>query len=124
MVAHSMSSIRNTVVVALLQVGVIVVAVLAAGLCHRVWATSGLALPAPVALLYSYGVAGLLIPLSWAAGAAALQIRSGVSEDLRVLTFWLGVLILIALAIFVLYADVSPWLTFLNVRGGDDAGAN
>ncbi|HEV2331239.1 MAG TPA: hypothetical protein VGY56_20855 [Verrucomicrobiae bacterium] len=119
-----MSSIRNTVVVALLQVGVMVVAVLAAGICHRVWATSGMALPTPVSLLYNYGVAGLLIPLAWAAGATALQIRSGVSDDLRVLMFWLGVVILIALAIFAVYADVSPWLTFPDPGGGDAGGGD
>lgn len=115
-----MSSIRNTVVVALLQVGVIVAAVLAAGICHRVWMSRGWPPPPLVALLCSYGVIGLLVPLAWIAGAAVLHIRTGVSEDVRVLMFWLGVLVLIALAAFALYADVSPWLMFLKSAG--DAG--
>ncbi|HTV42971.1 MAG TPA: hypothetical protein VMF08_20570 [Candidatus Sulfotelmatobacter sp.] len=121
-----MSSIRNTVVVALMQVGVIVAAVLAAGVCHKVWTTREWAVPSPVALLYNHGVAGLLIPLAWVTGAAVLQTRSSVSEDARVLMFWLGVLVLIALIIFAAYADISPWLVFLRNAGngeGDDAGA-
>lgn len=118
-----MSSIRNTVVVALLQVGVIVAAVLAAGICHRVWMSRGWPPPPLVALLCSYGVVGLLVPLAWVAGAAVFHIRPGVSEDLRVLMFWIGVLVLIALAAFALYADVSPWMVFLrNAGSGDDSG--
>jgi hypothetical protein len=115
-----MSSIRNTIVVALLQVGVIVAGVLAAGICERVWISRNWPPPPMVALLYSYGVIGLLIPLVWAAGAAALHARSGVSEDLRVLMFWLGVFVLIGLAAFVVYADVSPWVAFLKNAGISD----
>jgi hypothetical protein len=118
-----MSSIRNTVVVALMQVGVIVAGVLAAGVCHRVWTGSGRTEPSPAALLYSHGVVGLLIPLVWVTGAAVLQTRSSVSEDARILMFWLGVLLLIALIVFAAYADISPWLAFLNLgMGDDDAG--
>ncbi|HEX3626986.1 MAG TPA: hypothetical protein VH280_16370 [Verrucomicrobiae bacterium] len=118
-----MSSIRNTVVVALLQVGVIVAAVLAAGVCHRVWLSRGWVSPILVMLFYNYGVAGLLIPLTWAAGAVALQIRPGVSEDVRILMFWLGVLILIVLVVLAVYADVSPWLVYLRNTGNpDDTG--
>ena len=117
-----MSSIRNTVIVALMQVGVIVAGVLAAGICHRVLATSELPMPSPVALLYNHGVVGLLIPLAWVTGAAMLQTRSSVSEDARILMFWLGVLTLIALIIFAAYADISPWLVFFDVRMADDAG--
>lgn len=117
-----MSSIRNTVVVALMQVGVIVAGVLAAGICHRVWIASNMPEPSLVALLYNHGVAGLLIPLAWVTGAAVLQTRSNVSDDARILMFWLGVLVLIALIIFTAYADISPWLTSFDVGMANDAG--
>jgi hypothetical protein len=118
-----MGSIRNTVVVAIMQVGVIVAGVLAAGVCHRIWTSRDWPLPPLVALLYNYGIAGLLIPVAWSIGAVVLQTRAGVSEDLRVLMFWLGVLALILLLLFVLYADVSPWLVFLrNASHPDDTG--
>lgn len=116
-VSDIMASIRNTVVVAILQVGVVVAGVLAAGVCHRVWTSHDWAPPALVALLCHYGIAGLLIPMAWAAGAIVLQTRAGVSEDVRVLTFWLGVLALMVLVVFAAYADVSPWLVFLRNAG-------
>ena len=112
-----MASIRNTVIVAILQVGVIVAGVLAAGVCHRVWVSSNLPLPPLVALLYNYGVAGLIIPLAWVTGAATLHTRSGVSDDVRTLMFWLGILVVIALTVFALYADVPPWLMYMYNMG-------
>ena len=119
-----MASIRNTVVVAILQVGVIVVGVLAAGLCHRVWMSRDWPPPPLIALLYNHGIAGLVIPLAWIIGAATLHTRPGVSDDVRALMFWMGVLVLVALIFFALYADVSPWLQFLrNAGNADDAGA-
>lgn len=118
-----MASIRNTVVVAILQVGVIVAGVLAAGICHRVWTSRDWPLPPLVTLFYNHGIAGLIIPMAWVTGAAALHTRSGVSDDVRALMFWLGVLVLVALIVFALYADVSPWLGFLKNSGNaDDAG--
>lgn len=107
-----------------MQVGVIVAGVLGAGVCHRVWLSRDWPLPPLVALLYNYGIAGLLIPMAWAIGAVALQIRAGVSEDVRVLMFWLGVLALIALVVFVAYADVSPWLVYLRNAGNADEGGD
>jgi uncharacterized membrane protein len=108
--------------VAILQVGVIVVGVLAAGICHRVWTSRDWPLPPLVALFYNYGIAGLLVPLAWIVGAAVLHTRAGVSEDVRALMFWLGVLVLIALAVLATYADVSPWLVFLRNAGNGDDG--
>jgi len=107
-----------------MQVGVIVAGVLAAGVCHRVWTGRDWPVPPLVALLYNYGIAGLLIPLAWAAGAVVLQIRAGVSEDVRVLMFWLGVLALIMLLAFAVYADVSPWLVFLKNTGNPEDGGD
>ncbi|HUA66270.1 MAG TPA: hypothetical protein VME24_10505 [Alphaproteobacteria bacterium] len=117
-----MGSIRNTVVVAILQVGVVVAAVLAAGICHRVWMSGNLPVPRLIALLCHFGFAGLLIPLVWITGAAMLHTRPGVSDDARALMFWLGVLVLVALTIFALYADVSPWLVYLRMPEMSDDG--
>jgi len=117
-----MASIRNAVIVAILQVGVIVAGVLAAGLCYRAWMSSNMPPPPLITLLYDHGVAGLAIPLAWVTGAAILHTRSSVSDDVRTLMFWLGVLVLVALTIFALYTDVSPWLTLMTNIGDDDAG--
>jgi hypothetical protein len=108
-----MSSIKNIVVVALMQVIVIVAGVLAAGLCHKECTLSNIAMPLPAAMLYTYGFTAFLVPLAWSAGAVTLQLRPNVSEDVRTLMFWLGVFVLIALAIFCIYADVTLWLRIL-----------
>lgn len=119
-----MISIRNIVVLALMQAGVIVAGVLAAGLCHRVYTSNGMAIPGLVAALYNFGVLGLLIPLAWVTGAVVLQLRVAVPDNAKVLMFWMGILILVALVVIVVYADVSPWLriTLPHFNGGDDNG--
>ena len=111
--------------VAIMQVGVIVAGVLAAGVCHRMSASSNTAMPFLALALYGYGIVGLLIPLAWVTGAVVLQLRANISDSVKVLMFWLGILLLISLAIFVFCADVPPLLRGLfemrsNPGGGDD----
>ncbi|HSY44261.1 MAG TPA: hypothetical protein VK811_10160 [Candidatus Acidoferrum sp.] len=117
------ASIKNIVIVAISQVAVIVFGVLAAGVFHKESILTGVLMPAPVLTLYRFGFIGLAIPLAWSIGAIVLQLRANVSDDIRTLMFWLGVLVLIALAIFCLYADVTPWLNLPRPLpdNGDDA---
>lgn len=112
--------------VAIMQVGVIVAGVLAAGICHRMSVSNNTAMPFLALALYSYGVVGLLIPLAWVTGAVVLQLRANFSDSIKVLMFWLGILLLIALTVFVFYADVPPLLRGLinmhSNNGGIDDG--
>lgn len=117
-----MFTIRNAALVAIMQVGVIVAGVLGAGLCHKAWSSSGMPMPLPVELLVNYGVFGFSIPLGWAACALSLRSRPEISDDVKNLVFWLGVLLLIALVISVLYADVTPWFRVMWRMGGDNDG--
>ena len=103
-----------------MQVGVIVAGVLAAGVCQKVWSNDNITMPVPVTMLCRYGVFGFLIPLAWSAGALALYRRPGVSDDIKSVMFWFGVLILIALVVFVIYADVTPWLRVMWRLSGED----
>ena len=112
-----MSSIKNIVMLVIMQVGVIVAGVLAAGICHKSFAIRGLAVPFSATMVYSYGVLGLLIPLAWGTAAVALQLRPGVSEDLKTLILWSGILLLISMGAFAIYADVMPWLHVLMTTG-------
>lgn len=105
-----MSLIKNTVILALMQIGVIVAGVLAAGLCHKVWAGSGMALPSPTVILYDYSVLWFSIPVAWFVAALVSHGWPAVSDDIRRLTFLLGILVLLALIVFILDADVAPWL--------------
>jgi len=114
-----MFTIRNTVIVALMQVGIIVAGVLAAGLCHRLWTVNGMPMPLPAAILYNYGVLWFAIPLGWSVIALVLRDRPGISDDVKSLVFLIGVLLVLLLGLFVIYADITPWLRFGMVMAGD-----
>ena len=121
-----MVSIRNIVMVAIMQVAVIVAGVLAAGVCIRVFTSNSIAIPFFASLLYRYGVAILVIPLAWVTGAVVLQLRPTVSDNVKILMFWAGILLLLALVAFVVYADVPSLIrtmgTFNTGTGNDDNG--
>jgi hypothetical protein len=118
-----MFTVRNTVRVAIMQVGVLVAGILASGLCHRLAAVNGISLSWPPVLLYNYGILGLAIPLIWTALALILHRRSEISDELKALVFLSGILLLVAFAAFVLYADVSPWFHFMwRQPVGDEGG--
>ena len=118
-----MSSIRNIVVVAIMQVGVIAAGILAAGICHKVSESNGIAMPAAVSAVYWHGIAGLLIPLVWGSGTVVLFLRANISDEIKTLAFWFGVLALVVLAVFVVYADATPWLNGgMWHLAGDDNG--
>jgi len=115
-----MYSFRNTVIVAVMQIGVIVAGVLAAGLWHKAW--SGMAMPFPASILYSYGIAGFSIPWFWSFLTLILFRRPEVSDETKELMFWSGVLVLLSLVVFVLYADVTPVFQGTWNLAGEDLG--
>lgn len=116
-----MGYIRNIVIVAIMQVGVVVTGVLASGIWHKEEISNGLILPYQTTLLFSYGLMGLAVPLIWGSCAVVLAARPNVPDELKNLMFWLGILVLVAIIAFVAYADVSPLLrTMWNPGGGDE----
>jgi hypothetical protein len=105
-----MFTVRNTVLVALMQVGVIVAGVLAAGVSHKWWTTFGARVLPPVTIwLMNYGVITLILPLVWSILVLRLRQRPGVSEDVKNLAFFSGILLLIALCGLIGYAVLEPW---------------
>jgi hypothetical protein len=117
-----MASIKNIVVVAIMQVGVLVAGVLAAGICHKVWTANNMTMPGPAAMLYWHGVMGFLVPVGWGLATVMVHLRANISEEIKTLMFWAGVLTLVLLAAFVIYADVTPWLNgnMWNAAGDND----
>lgn len=91
-----------------MQVGVIFAGVAASGLWHKAAATSGVIIPPATRLLYNYGVLGFILPLAWLTAALWLNVRVEVSDEVKNLAFWSGILILVTLVAFMLYANVSP----------------
>jgi hypothetical protein len=117
-----MFTVRNTCIVAIMQVGVIVAGSLAAGLCHKFCFLSHIAIPAPAALLYSYGVFGFVIPLTWGVIALLVERQPKLTDDFKDTVFVAGIVILILLIAFVLVADITPWLHGTWTLGKDDGG--
>jgi hypothetical protein len=103
-----MFSILNSTRLAVMQVGVIVIGVLASGLWRRAAIGNGTVMPPAAGLLYHYGVAGLLVPLAWLIVALLVLRSPAIRDGVKALAFILGIGLLIGLILFVLYADVSP----------------
>jgi len=102
-------TITNTVLIAIMQVGVIVAGVLAAGASQKWWMTNEAPTPYLTTLLLRHGVLALTIPLAWSVLAVSLRRRPDISDGLKTLTFLAGILILIALAVIIVYAIARPW---------------
>ena len=101
-----MGSIHNIVRVALTQIGVIVAGILGAGLSHKISLITGRPMPFLSQILYSYGIFGFIIPIVWGTTTLIVRHRNEISDITKELLFWLGVLLLIALAVFVVVVDV------------------
>jgi hypothetical protein len=116
-----MFSIRNTVIVALMQIGVIVAGVLAAGIWHKLSTSDGLNMPAKAAILYNHGAIGFLIPIIWAAFTLILLNRPEIADEIKASSFWFGVFLLLLLIGFVWQADVAPFFNLdTGMSGGND----
>jgi len=106
-----MFTVRNAVLIALMQIGVIVTGVLAAGVCNKWWTSTGaIGLPLPTLFLINYGVVALSIPMLWIVAVLQLRRRPEVSDDAKDLAFLSGIILLLVFCIFVGYAVLSPWL--------------
>lgn len=101
-------SYTNIAIVGLLQIGTIVAGVLAAGAAYKVWSISGLPHDRGVLFASEYGFLFLAVPLIWITVAMVLQGRDNVSDWPEVLTFYSGVLVLVALLIAAWKLAFSP----------------
>jgi hypothetical protein len=115
-----MFTIYNATLVAVIQVGVIVAGVLASGLWHKFATSSNMAMPDSAGFVYRYGTMGLLIPLAWVTLAMLVRRTCKVSDELKSLIFWFGVAVLVSLAIFMIYANVSPCFRIMWRMSGED----
>jgi|GEM_PF-1884251 len=105
-----MFTTNNPVRVALMQVGVIVGGILAAGLGYRVAEDIGRTIPVSTALLVHFGFWLLALPLVWIAVAVRLRNNAAVSNRKKTLTFVVGLALLVVLTLFSLYAAGQPWM--------------
>jgi len=103
-----------------MQVGVIVAGVLASGVWHKMAIGDNIRLPYPVMFLYGYGVWGLFIPLIWILCTMLIGNHPHTSDWFKILMLWSGVLLILALAEFVLFANISPLLSITFTLSGND----
>jgi hypothetical protein len=110
-------TIRNTVILALVQVGVVVAGVLAAGAAYKWYATFNLKPPSLTALLADYGLLALVLPLAWVALALQALRRGEDWDDRKLLAIWSGILLLLLLLLGVGYVAVRPLLRLIGGLG-------
>ena len=113
--------IRNLVLIALMQVGVIVGGILGAGVFYKLAAVTHAQLPRPILALVTYGGFGLGLPLIWITTALLIRRRPDVAQEVKQLVHWLGLALLIGLGAFMIYADVTPWLGIMWRMDGDSS---
>jgi hypothetical protein len=110
---------RNTVILALVQVGVIVFGVLTAGAAVK-WYTTLIFLRPPTATicLAEYGALALVLPVGWLTAALRMKRRGADTDSAQWIIFSSGILLLLVLLLGVVYAAVGP-LFRLMASGGD-----
>ena len=113
-----MFSVRNVVVVAMMQIGVIVAGVLGAGLWHKFQVANGVHILTATAFLFDHGVFGFVVPVVWSAFILMLNGRQEISDAALFLAFWLGVMLLLGLTMFVIYADFFPFFRTMRELAG------
>ena len=109
-------TLRNTTIMALVQVGLIVVVVLAAGAAHKWYASAELRPPSSTAFLSEYGFLSLILPLVWVA-FAVLAFRRGENEGEEIyswLAIFSGLLFLLLLLVGIWHGAARPLLRLLG----------
>ena len=110
-----MSTAKNAVFVAILQVGVLVAGILVSGLWSPLLGREGAAHPPAAVLLSDYGLIGLGVPLAWILAFLLFERRPDTSRLLKDGLFWLGLLILVGAVVLV---SKASWLPLLNMDWG------
>jgi hypothetical protein len=109
-------TVRNAVIVALTQIGIIVAGVLAAGACHKWHTTMGVKLPPATTVVAEYGFLALGLPVLWVAAALLALRKSELSEESEwaAYAFFSGLLALVLLTVGVGYASFGPLFRILS----------
>jgi hypothetical protein len=105
---------RNMVILALVQVGVVVLGSLAAGASHKWYTTFNMKLPSGTELLADYGFFGLAVPLIWVTWALLTLLRAEDPDALLPPVIYSGLFVLLVLLWVVLYAGVGPLFRLLS----------
>lgn len=117
-----MFSVSNAVLVALAQVGIVVIGILFAGASQKIWTDKGIPITSVTLFFLDFGFLFLAIPLGWISVAMVVRQRRSASDDVKYLAFWSGTALIVSLTVFELYAIFSPWLRVFTAGFGLPAG--
>jgi hypothetical protein len=106
---------RNTAILALTQVGVIVAGVLGAGATQKLFAQFNARTGWWTDFVASWGFLALALPIVWAALALWLLLRGEDHEAARFVTFWSGVLVVALLLLVIVRSSAGPLLWFFSL---------
>jgi hypothetical protein len=120
-----MITVRNIVLLALAQVGVIMAGVLTGGLARRLirnvtedgW-RGEVRLPAANLVLVDWWVIWMLVPLIWVTATLVIQHRRALSDEVKTWTFSSGFLVAAALLVFVWFGGFGSLLRAFRYLGG------
>jgi hypothetical protein len=108
-------TVRNTVILALVQVGVIVAGVLGAGAAHKWYAPMGVRVPALTTFVADYGFLALGLPVAWVTVALLVLKHEPESAAPAWLVVASGLLLLVLLLIGVWQASGVPLLRLMSL---------
>ena len=106
-----MFSIRNAVVLAVLQVAVIIAGIFGAGAGNKMWNTMNdpLAEPASLAHVLNFGPLALVIPPVWMLLVLFMRRNAHISDKAKSRFYGAGVCILAVLILLIIDMVVGPW---------------
>jgi hypothetical protein len=110
-------TVRNTVILALVQVGVITTGVLAAGATRKWYTSFRMSLPQTTIWLAEYGWLAMVLPLLWVTVALVILNDKGSSDERRLGAVFGGVALLIFLLAAVFFYAVLTWLVVVLPPG-------
>jgi len=99
-----MFTILNAARLALMQVGVLTIGVLGAGLHHKIAAMGGWQPPLLIRVITDYGFVSLVIPLIWITVAACVH-RMSVSDTAKNMVFLSGAVLVAVIIVFFIITD-------------------
>ena len=108
-------TVRNTTIMALVQVGILVAGVLGAGAVHKVYTSIGLLPPWSTAFLSERGYLALGLPLVWVGLAIVAFRRADDDEFYPLLAVCTGILLLLLFLCGVWYGAARPFLRLFDV---------
>jgi len=105
-----MFTTQNAVRLALMQVGVIVGGILAAGIGYHAMDEMGSTVPVSTVFLVHFGFWLLALPVLWISVAIRFRNNPEISDGMRTAAFMAGIGMIVLIGGLALHAGITPWM--------------